>query len=97
MLGFFHPKIDAPLTARILQLVGKAVFKSRIDINGKQFILNGDPAKPFPKYPQKGQAVLPAGQPNGDSIAVGDHVVIMNGFADPSVQQPEQFGFFDGR
>jgi hypothetical protein len=40
---------------------------------------------------------LPAGQPNGDSIAVGDHVVIMNGFADPSVQQPEQFGFFDGR
>jgi hypothetical protein len=87
--GFLHSKLNPPLAAIILQPGAKSGFKSRINVNGIYFIMNGNAPKPFPQEPQKGQAVLSTRKPHCDPISIRDHVVVMNGLANPSVQRPE--------
>jgi hypothetical protein len=87
--GFLHSKLNSPLVAIILQLGAEPGFKSRINVNGIYFIMNGNAPKTFLQEPQKGQAVLSTGKPHCDTISIRDHVVVMNGFANPSVQRSE--------
>ena len=85
-VGVLDPEMIPFFPAIGCQAPAESTVKSRIDVNGHQFIPDGDSLQTFAQRPHEKEAVHASAQADHDPVATGYHVVPMNGLAHRVVQ-----------
>ena len=65
---------------KILQPAGGFRIETRVHMNGREFIVDGNPRQPLPQEPEEEHAVLPAGDGDDDPVPVFDQSIMVQRF-----------------